>query len=93
MGGGGGGSGFGRTASLLTFSLTPGVATTPGDNANSLRGSFGNAGAVGIAGTQGVVIMRYPGVPRSSSGTVTQSGGFTTHTFSTVGINNILIAF
>jgi hypothetical protein len=93
MGGGGGGSGFGRTASLLTFLLTVGSATTPGDNGNSLRGSYGNAGAVASAGTQGVVIIRYPGSPRSSSGTITQSNNLTTHTFTTVGINSMILAF
>lgn len=91
MSGGGGGSGFGRSASLLYFALTPGVATTPGDNTNTLRGSYGNAGAVSSTGTQGVVIIRYPGIPRSSSGTVTQSGGYTTHTFTTTGANSITL--
>jgi hypothetical protein len=51
-----------------------------------LRGSYGNGGAAGINdGTQGVVIIRYLGPVRASGGTVTSSGGYTIHTFTTSG--------
>lgn len=51
--GGGGGS-------SLADTIINGSGTTPGNSADPLRGSYGNAGAVIAAGTQGVVIIRYP---------------------------------
>jgi hypothetical protein len=37
------------------------------------------------AGGSGVVILRYLGTQRGSGGTVTSSGGYTIHTFTTSG--------
>jgi hypothetical protein len=91
MSGGGGGSGFANASVLTTSLLTAGVATTPGDSANSLRGSYGNAGAVASTGTQGVVIIRYSGLPKGSGGTITTASGITTHTFTTTGTNTFNI--
>jgi hypothetical protein len=66
--------------------LTAGSGRTPGDSSNSLRGNYGNGGAAGINdGTQGVVIIRYLGPVRASGGTVTSSGGYTIHTFTSSG--------
>jgi hypothetical protein len=53
-------------------------------------GSGGNAGNSTLSvpttnGQSGVVIIRYFGVPRATGGTITQSGGFTYHTFTTSG--------
>jgi hypothetical protein len=39
----------------------------------------------GQAGGSGIVIIRYLGAPRATGGTVTQSGGYTIHTFTTSG--------
>jgi hypothetical protein len=59
MGGGGGGSGYISSTLISGGVLTAGSGTTPGDSANSLRGTAGNAGAIAGAGTAGVVIIRY----------------------------------
>ena len=45
----------------------------------------GAAPATGIAGGSGVVIIRYSGTQKGTGGTVTSSGGFTIHTFTTSG--------
>jgi hypothetical protein len=37
------------------------------------------------AGGSGIVIVRYLGAQRGSGGTVTSSGGYTIHTFTTSG--------
>jgi hypothetical protein len=65
--------------------LTAGSGATPGDSSNALRGSYGNGGATNTAGTQGVLIIRYLGAQRGTGGTVTSSGGYTLHTFTTAG--------
>jgi hypothetical protein len=86
MSGGGGGSGY-LSPTLVGGLLSAGVATTPGDSGNALRGSYGNAGAVSSTGTQGVVIIRYVGLQRGTGGTVTTVGNYTVHTFTTTGSN------
>jgi len=85
---GGGGSSFISTFYTLTGTSYAGSGTTPGDSGSSFRGSYGNGGS-GAAGTQGVVIIRYLGSPRYTGGTITQSGGYTTHTFTSNGFLNI----
>jgi hypothetical protein len=40
---------------------------------------------VGAAGGSGIVIIRYTGSQRGSGGTVTSSGGYTYHTFTSSG--------
>jgi hypothetical protein len=90
MAGGGGGSGY-LWPGLVAGVLTAGSGTTPGDSTNPLRGSYGNAGAASSAGTQGVVIFRYPGPQRGSGGTVTTVGNFTVHTFTTTGTSTFSI--
>jgi hypothetical protein len=37
------------------------------------------------SGGSGIVIVRYLGPPRATGGTITQSGGYTIHTFTTSG--------
>lgn len=85
MAGGGGGSAYYNPTYIARPTLTAAVATTPGDSGNSLRGSYGNAGAVASAGTQGVLIVAYLGSQVATGGTVTSSGGYTYHTFTTAG--------
>lgn len=83
---GGGGSGFYNSSYVTGATLTAGSGTTPGDSSNSLRGSYGNGGASGANnGTQGILIIRYLGAQRGSGGTVTSSGGYTYHTFTSAG--------
>jgi gliding motility-associated-like protein len=57
----------------------------PGFNYGGGGGGGGNYYGSGGAGGQGVVVITYPGTPIASGGTITQSGGNTTHTFSTSG--------
>ena len=85
--GGGGGSGYLNPALVYNGTLTTGSGATPGDSGNSLRGSYGNGGNSGTDGTQGVTIIRYLGAQRGTGGTVTSSGGYTYHTFTTTGSN------
>jgi hypothetical protein len=48
-------------------------------------GGGGNQGGTGGNGGGGIVILRYKGGVRASGGTVTVSGGYTYHAFSTSG--------
>lgn len=54
--GGGGGTNYGNTT-------TNGSGTTPGNSADSLRGSYGNGGAAQAAGTQGAIFITYNATP------------------------------
>jgi hypothetical protein len=76
--GGTGGAGGGGNGGLNT-SGTAGTANTGGGGG----GSGGSAN--GANGGSGVVIIRYPGVQRGTGGTVTSSGGYTYHTFTSSG--------
>ena len=66
-------------------------ANTPGGNAGANTGGGGGGGShynsnnKGGDGGSGIVIIRYPGAQRATGGTVTSSGGYTIHTFTTVG--------
>jgi fibronectin-binding autotransporter adhesin len=62
-----------------TNNSSPGVA----GGANSGRG--GDGGGTAQAGGSGVVIIRYLGSQRGTGGTVTSTGGYTYHTFTTSG--------
>lgn len=85
-GAGGGGSGYFKPTTVTSAVLTQGNGTTPGDSSNALRGSYGQgATSTGASGTQGVFIIRYLGSQRGTGGTVTSSGGYTIHTFTTAG--------
>lgn len=74
-----GGSGVGGNGGLDINSTnsTAGASNTGSGGG----GGAGNTGSSGRNGGSGVVIIRYLGAPRSSGGTVTQSGGYTIHTF------------
>lgn len=54
--GGGGGTHYGDTTAN-------GSGTTPGNNADSLRGTYGNGGAAQTAGTQGAIFITYNATP------------------------------
>ena len=70
---GGKGSADGYTGYL------PGAANT--GNGGDAQGSGSNS----TAGGSGIVIVRYAGATRGSGGTITSSGGYTYHTFTTSG--------
>ena len=90
MGGGGGGSSYISPSFITTGTLTAGTLITPGDSANALRGTAGNAGAVAGAGVAGAVVIQYSSTFSAASSvtgspTVTVSGGFRTYTFASAG--------
>jgi hypothetical protein len=73
-GGGGNGAGTGGLGS-------PGTANSGGGAGGAGMNASGTAGS----GGSGVVIIRYSGGQRGSGGTVTSSGGYTYHTFTSSG--------
>lgn len=87
--GGGGGSGTGNAAGgvggggrgglVYDGSKLPGTANTGGGG-----GGGGGGSAIGNGGS-GVVIVRYIGSQKGTGGTVTSSGGYTYHTFTSSG--------
>jgi hypothetical protein len=74
-----------------------GAGGTPPDALNGIPGTINTGGGGGAAagndtaagngasGGSGVVIIRYSGTPIATGGTITQSGGFTFHTFTSSG--------
>jgi hypothetical protein len=72
-GAGGGGNGGGSGASG-----TSGTTNTGGGGGGTSSGSGGNGGS-------GIVIVRYAGSQRGTGGTITSSGGYTYHTFTSSG--------
>lgn len=97
--GGGGGGAVGTTfggAGLNNGSPGGGGSpnsqtNTPGGNAGANTGGGGGGGShynsnnKGGDGGSGIVIVRYPGPQRAIGGTVTLSGDYVIHTFTTVG--------
>ena len=85
---GGGGGGGGTTAGAGgAGGGGAGGTTTVGANATANTGGGGGGGgnsgvsAAGGAGGSGIVILAYLGAQRGTGGTVTSSGGYTIHTF------------
>jgi len=89
--------GFGTNASILRFQVPDtsndfvfyaGTSSTTGaaGGANTGNGGGGSnfSNAAG-AGGSGLVIIRYLGAQKATGGTVTSSGGYTIHTFTTSG--------
>lgn len=74
-GAGGGGNGGGY--------IGAGVSGTANTGGGGGGGGSNNGG--GSSGGSGVVIIRYPGTPVATGGTITQSGGYTIHTFTSSG--------
>jgi hypothetical protein len=79
-GGGAGGGNIGAGAS--SASGQNGTANTGGGG-----GSNGNASNSTVTGTggSGIVIVRYPGLPAATGGTIAYLNGYTIHTFTTSG--------
>lgn len=74
----GGGTGGGGAGSLLG-SGTPGTTGTGGGGGG---GGYNSGALGGGAGGSGIVIIRYLGSQRATGGTITSTGGYTIHTFS-----------
>jgi len=74
-GGGGNGNGFGAPGN--------GVANTGGGGGGGpYTFSYNNPGGTGGSG---IVIVRYPGLPAATGGTITYLNGYTVHTFTSSG--------
>jgi len=100
-GSGGGAGGAGSTAANRSAGLSSsinGSATTRaqggaagGIGGNAGAANTGNGGGGGYAGSgaqvggSGIVIVRYSGAQQATGGTITSSGGFTIHTFTSSG--------
>lgn len=78
--GGPGGGGNGGNASNRPGNGTKNLGGGGGTGYNS-----GTANEPGGHGGDGVFIFRYPGAQRATGGTVTSAGGYTYHTFTTLG--------
>jgi hypothetical protein len=90
-GGGGGGALDGVGGPSTAGGGGGGATSTGGNGVANTGGGGGGAGAFesntpnGGFGGSGVVIIRYAGIQRATGGTITQSGGFTYHTFTSSG--------
>ena len=96
IGGGGGGAstggsgGTGDTNSINAASNGSVGSGAAGGAAATNSGGGGGAGAggasgIGAAGGSGIVIVRYPGLPAATGGTITYLNGYTIHTFTSSG--------
>jgi hypothetical protein len=88
-GGGGGGTSAGGAGAGGDGGGGAGGGGASGSNGTANRGGGGGGGGgnsgQGGSGGSGVVIIRYLGTPRATGGTITESGGYTYHTFTTSG--------
>lgn len=85
--GGSGGGGAGGTANTAGTggNGVNGTANTGGGGGGA-AGQWGNpTTSLGGNGGSGIVVVRYPGAQRGTGGTITSSGGYTYHTFTTSG--------
>jgi len=80
---GSGGSGGGGNGSAGTGNGTAGTANTGGGGGGSFTGS--SSTQTGGTGGTGIVIISYLGSQRATGGTVTTSGSYTIHTFTSSG--------
>lgn len=78
--GGSGGSGVGGTGGSNSASATVPTANRGGGGGGSISTSFPST-----SGADGVVIIRYLGAQNATGGTITNSGGYTIHTFTSSG--------
>ena len=83
--GGSGGSGGGGAGGN---SGTPSGAAASANTGGGGGGSYGTTSNAGGAGGSGIVIISYLGAQRGTGGTVTSSGGYTIHTFTSSGTYN-----
>jgi hypothetical protein len=76
-----GGLGGGGNGQKSTGQVVDGTANTGGGGG----GADGGGNANGGNGGSGIVIVRYPGLPAATGGTITYLNGYTIHTFTTSG--------
>ena len=86
-GGGGGGSSSAGTAGTGGggAGVTSGSGSAGTANTGGGAGGGNTTNSSGANGGSGIVIIRYSGAQRGTGGTVTSSGGFTIHTFTSSG--------
>jgi len=92
-GGGGGGSGYATAGSGglggggngAAFQNNGGSGTANRGGGGGSSGSASGVTVTGGSGGSGVIIISYQGSQRGSGGTVTSSGGYTIHTFTSSG--------
>ena len=94
-GGGGGGAGFtnvapggicgGGGAGAVADTLPPisGTTNTGGGGGGGVK--TGSASGEGASGGSGIAVIKYEGTPQATGGTITEDGGYTTHTFTSSG--------
>ena len=82
LGGSGIGGNGGTTSSLAGVA---GVSNTGSGGGGAAYNGFPGSSADGGAGGSGIVVVRYQGPQKAIGGTVTSVGGYTIHTFATVG--------
>lgn len=83
-GGNGGNGGGGRGSDSSSNNCVAGTANTGGGGGGA-QGYPAGTNASGMSGGSGIVIIRYIGAQRGTGGTVTSSGGYTYHTFTSSG--------
>jgi hypothetical protein len=87
--GGGGGASFNNNATPNSGSGGGGNGaveiTNPTASAGQANTGGGGGGDKGGAGGSGIVIVRYPGLPAATGGTIEYLNGYTIHTFTTSG--------
>jgi len=87
--GGGGGSSFNNNATPNSGSGGGGngavETSNPIASAGQTNTGGGGGGDKGGAGGSGIVIVRYPGLPAATGGTIAYLNGYTIHTFTTSG--------
>lgn len=81
-GGSGGGGGGGR---WTTYTIAAGSGAANTGSGGGGGGGVGTGTASDGAGGSGIAIIRYAGAQRGTGGTVTSSGGYTIHTFTSSG--------
>lgn len=77
---GAGGAGGGGAGGIQSGAGVAGTTNTGGGG-----GGGGQGAAGGGTGGSGIVVIRYAGAQRGTGGTITSSGGFTIHTFTSSG--------
>jgi hypothetical protein len=77
LNGGDGGTGGGGAGTSNGYGGTAGTANTGGGGGGGWYYCCGAGGA----GGSGIVIVRYPGFPAATGGTITYANGYTTHVF------------
>ena len=88
--GGAGGGGAGGVAAYPNACPAGQTGNNGTANTGGGGGAGGGGGCNGGNGGSGIVIIRYPGEPKATGGTITSVGGYTIHTFTSSGTFNVL---